>query len=245
MALHHAVTPMSQQMVWRPIPGYPGYFASDAGLIGSAKKNRRPSPGCPYFILRPFAQDGYPRVHLSIDGKTRGRFVHQLVCLAFNGEPPEKGMLVAHDDGNRNNNKPGNLLWKTGVGNAADRGRQALRPGRDWRRGNRLIPLSTKLALLRDYDTLPLNIAQLARRYAVDRHSIYKIVENRQKYERAPDSAVDARLMVQVLQEIEDLTRGHDNATVTNLRERMRRIRDRAMVALATQVPALHLTQRT
>lgn len=45
--------------------------------------------------------------------------VHQLVCLAWNGEPPDKESRYDpnHKDGDKHNNRPGNLEWLTLSGN--------------------------------------------------------------------------------------------------------------------------------
>lgn len=39
--------------------------------------------------------------------------VHQIVAVAFHGEPPTKGYVVDHVDTNRQNNRPSNLRWLT------------------------------------------------------------------------------------------------------------------------------------
>ncbi|MBQ9469393.1 MAG: HNH endonuclease, partial [Bacteroidales bacterium] len=44
--------------------------------------------------------------------------VHQVVCTAFHGPPPEPNMVVDHIDTNRCNNRPENLRWCTRLENA-------------------------------------------------------------------------------------------------------------------------------
>ena len=104
---------------WRPIPGHPLYEASDDGQVRSwngGRWGRRPEPQ----LLKMRADRwGYLRVPLG-RGKLVG--VHRLVCLAFHGEAP-RGTEAAHEDGDKLNNRPGNLCWKTPAANSADKAR--------------------------------------------------------------------------------------------------------------------------
>jgi hypothetical protein len=104
------------QEIWRPVPGYEGYEASNLGRVRSLdrwleKKNR-----VKCFqrgrVLRQPPDHGYPRTKLG--------YVHTFVMLAFCGPPPD-GMVVAHNDGNPLNNKLDNLRYATPSDNAMDR----------------------------------------------------------------------------------------------------------------------------
>jgi hypothetical protein len=104
------------QEVWRPIPGYDGYEASNLGRVRSLdrwleKKNR-----VKWFqrgrVLRQPSDHGYPRTKLG--------YVHTLVMLAFYGPPPD-GMWAAHNDGDSSNNRLDNLRYATPSDNAMDR----------------------------------------------------------------------------------------------------------------------------
>jgi hypothetical protein len=56
--------------------------------------------------------DGYPKLHLSKDGKQTNHRVHRLVALAFLGEHQNAlHSEVAHLDGDRSNCRAGNLKW--------------------------------------------------------------------------------------------------------------------------------------
>lgn len=55
---------------------------------------------------------GYVRVGLSINGKSKGYFVHVLVLLAFKGRCPE-GLESAHLNGVRHDNRIENLAYVT------------------------------------------------------------------------------------------------------------------------------------
>lgn len=73
-------------------------------------------------VLKPkIDRDGYRIVRLSRYGKARDFKVHRLVCLMFNGPPPDARSLCRHRDGDPANNTPRNLMWGTQKQNAADR----------------------------------------------------------------------------------------------------------------------------
>jgi hypothetical protein len=78
---------------------------------------------------------GYMRVRLSSGGQRQRLSVHRLVALAFLGEPPSSQHQVAHNDGDRQNNRLNNLRWATGAENLADRERHGteLKGGRNGR----------------------------------------------------------------------------------------------------------------
>jgi predicted XRE-type DNA-binding protein len=89
----------------KEIPSCPGYLASEDGNVFSL------------YFKRPLQEEivtksGYHRVQVRINGKVHHRYVHRLICEAFNGTCPS-GKQCSHLDGNRSNNKPENLLWET------------------------------------------------------------------------------------------------------------------------------------
>lgn len=100
--------------VWRPIPGYDGYDASNLGRIRS-RKGRVP------LILKQRLHygRGYPVVELCQNNKSRESMVHRQVLLAFHGEPPE-GFEACHNNGIRTDNRLENLRWDTHSGNSFD-----------------------------------------------------------------------------------------------------------------------------
>lgn len=86
-------------MIWKQIPEYPLYEASDEGEIRDAKTHR---------LLHQCNTEGYLYVNLSIDGNSIGRTVHQLVALAF--LPHDSGRTdVNHIDRVKANNNVENL----------------------------------------------------------------------------------------------------------------------------------------
>ncbi|AGE59492.1 hypothetical protein ATCVOR07043_656R [Acanthocystis turfacea Chlorella virus OR0704.3] len=56
--------------------------------------------------------DGYNRVTLRHEGKPRSIFVHRAFASTFIGKPPSLEHTTEHDDRNRGNNVPSNILWK-------------------------------------------------------------------------------------------------------------------------------------
>lgn len=97
---------------WRPVPGLPGVEASSEGRV---RRN-----GVLLALVR-HAAYGYHRVFI---GK-RGHLAHRLVCLAFHGPAPEGRPIVAHHDGDKFHNRPGNLRWAS----HAENGRDSVRLG--------------------------------------------------------------------------------------------------------------------
>ncbi len=108
------------QPILKPIPGCPGYFAGSDGTIWSAM----PGQGGRYesmHQLRPCRdKGGYLRVSLRGFKQRRGYFVHTLVALAFNGLRPD-GMVSRHRNGNKDDNRPENIVYGTHAENIADR----------------------------------------------------------------------------------------------------------------------------
>lgn len=114
---------------WKPIPGHPGYEASDQGQIRSVRRwvvspaRKRVFPGK---VLRQFTLwNGYKTIHL---GKNlMNIYVHRLVALAFLGPMPH-GLEICHNDGDKTNNLLSNLRYDTRAANMADRKKHVKNP---------------------------------------------------------------------------------------------------------------------
>ena len=123
---------MTEEMaeIWKDIPGFPGYKASDKGRVASYKKRTGTewAVGPKWEIveeqqrlLKPSTTPrGYEGVNLRADGKTHFMKVSYLVLLAFVGSRPD-GMQVCHNDGNKKNDGLDNLRYDTAIGNVNDK----------------------------------------------------------------------------------------------------------------------------
>ena len=104
----------------KPIPGFDGYYADNRGDIWSAKpsrwghvKWRKRKPGV--------GRDGYLDVVLLRScGKKVNKPVHRLVALAFHGFRPAN-LVTTHLDGDKKNNTPSNLEYRSHYDNAMDK----------------------------------------------------------------------------------------------------------------------------
>ena len=120
----------NSQEQWRAIEGHAGYEVSDHGNV------RRSELTDPYGRVTYFATEvaqsqargpeggRYLEVSLrkidAADARDRARpKVHHLVAAAFIGPRPA-GMVICHNDGNRNNNRAENLRYDTQANNIAD-----------------------------------------------------------------------------------------------------------------------------
>lgn len=117
--------------VWKSIPSWPGYEASNLGQIRSTTRlvptiirgtrTARLQAG----KVRKSTDNGsgYRTIQLT---KGKHRYVHRLVAETFLGPIP-KGMWVCHNDGNPANNAVANLRYDTAKNNEADKKRHGTR----------------------------------------------------------------------------------------------------------------------
>lgn len=114
---------------WRPIPGFPGYFASRGGEILSTRRPiqivMKPQP---MFCGNRGLTDRHRCVLLVRDGGPRKRVsVHQLIARTFIGSPPTPAHEVNHKNGRADDNRARNLEWTTRAGNGAHAARLGLK----------------------------------------------------------------------------------------------------------------------
>lgn len=109
---------MLSEIEYREIPGVSTkYKAGSDGNIYSFVKgmpnklSSRIAKGCKYTNNSVVLLDGR---RVTID-------THKMVCAAFHGEKPTDKHVVAHNDGNRENNRPENLRWDLQFRNLHDR----------------------------------------------------------------------------------------------------------------------------
>ncbi|MGP5930306.1 NUMOD4 motif-containing HNH endonuclease [Corynebacterium glyciniphilum] len=125
MAAEQSTHPLNLDEIWKPIPGYEGYYeVSDQGRVRSIERVIVRDNGMRQTVrsrvLRPaLNRRGYEGVHLYRRGIGEGFSVHRLVLLAFVGPCPE-GMEVRHLNGAPADNRLTNLRYGTSLENKLD-----------------------------------------------------------------------------------------------------------------------------
>jgi hypothetical protein len=111
--------------VWRDIPGFAGYQASDDGYLRSLPDIDSRGRFMPGFVLSvSFNDNGYPRTCI----KGKDVKVHRLVALAFIPNPDGLPQ-VNHKSGVKTDNRVGNLEWCTNAENQLHKYRVLGVPG--------------------------------------------------------------------------------------------------------------------
>ena len=117
---------LNDNEVWANVAGYEGrYQVSDLGRVRSVQDNHG-NYRVRHKAMSRSATVGYLYVKLFIKDKMVNVPVHRLVAKAFVPNPRNKPM-VNHVDGNKRNNKAGNLQWATCSENHAHAYRTGLR----------------------------------------------------------------------------------------------------------------------
>src|SRR5688572_12965545 len=97
--------------IWKPIPGFHYYEASDEGRIRSLVRpgtGKRKTYGGGILSAHVNKHNGYEYVGLCVDGVAVTRRVHVLVLATHRGPRPD-GMQGRHLDGRKTNNRLVNL----------------------------------------------------------------------------------------------------------------------------------------
>lgn len=175
---------MTEEIRYKEIPGFPGYWACTDGSIWTAWKSAGPkigkrNTGKPYKkmkfqTIRPTAK--YPRNNPYFwvglrdrNNKTNIKFVHEFILWAFNG-PRQEGQICRHLDGNCQNNKICNLEWGTNEQNWDDKKRHGTCK-------TKLNP--AKAAEIRKLRSEGLSVIKIASRFGVTRNTIYGVLNNK------------------------------------------------------------------
>jgi len=104
--------------MWRPIGEFETYEVSSHGRVRRVGSIN---------ALIPSWTHGYAHVSLSVDGQAKTKRVHRLVAQEFLGEPPFQGAVLAHNDGDRLNNRADNIRWASLEENQEDRRRHGTK----------------------------------------------------------------------------------------------------------------------
>jgi hypothetical protein len=153
---------LAMEVTLKPIPGYPGYYASSEGTIYSLV---RPEYTEPKELKGLLNSAGYLRVKVH----RKFKFIHRLVALAWHGEPPTAKAEVRHLDSDSKNNRPENLRWaRNHLENMKDR----MKNGRyDFKLSPKKVRIIRQLLVQGALRTA------LAKRFNVSRYAIYCIAE--------------------------------------------------------------------
>jgi hypothetical protein len=168
-------------VLYRPVPGFPGYRVGDDGSVWSCRSRNGIGPlKDVWHSLRQQRIGGgpgkrYPAVTL-YPGQ-RQRLVHLLILEAFVGPCPD-GMQCLHNDGDPGNNRLSNLRWGTRVENAADRRRHGTCPIGE-RNGCALLDTDKVRAIRLARATTRKTLKQIGQEYGVSLHTVHLIVKRR------------------------------------------------------------------
>ncbi|MCA0270316.1 MAG: NUMOD4 motif-containing HNH endonuclease [Bacteroidetes bacterium] len=111
----------SSETEWCPIPGFSFYEASNDGQIRSRRSGR-------WRLLHPWVdKQGYERVSLRGDEvPERDYYVHRIICLTFDGDPPYTSSVARHINDIRTDNRASNIAWGSQADNSHDRTRNRM-----------------------------------------------------------------------------------------------------------------------
>lgn len=166
--------PGTPGVVFREIAGFDGYVVGDDGSVWSRRSLNGQGYG-PWHRLQGEVSKGYLRVTLR-DGRVGvRRQVHRLVLSAFECEQPE--LEARHLNGNRLDNRLGNLAWGTAFDNAVDRERHG-NTLRGERHGRARIT-ADEVREIRALAAAGANKTLLAQRFGLGRTSVGHIVQRR------------------------------------------------------------------
>lgn len=158
--------------IWRAIPDWP-YEASNLGRV------RRSVTGYGTYAGRVLQSAlngrGYLMVMLSKGGVPRPFTVHKCVALAFLGPKPTTRHQVNHIDGQRTNNRVGNLEWVTSSEDRLNAWSRNAYANREESRGerNHAAKLTAEDVLaIREARRRGVRISELASKYNVRTNTI-------------------------------------------------------------------------
>ncbi|MBX5302447.1 helix-turn-helix domain-containing protein [Rhizobium sp. NLR12b] len=137
-AFAHAFRYRPAPEVWRSVPGYGTLEASSYGRLRNASTG--------HVLKLRLNNQGYLQAGFVVEGKWRACNAHRMVCLAFNGLPPQANWHAAHKDSDRTHNHADNMEWQSPQENCSDPVRvYRYKLGADQRKAERLanpMPLS-------------------------------------------------------------------------------------------------------
>lgn len=164
----------SARQAWMPVAGFENtHKVSAAGEVVSLEKVVTDSLGRKRKIrgktLKPTRKsNGYYHLTLCDGGRQQTLHLHRIVLEAFEGAAPE-GCEALHRDGEKSNNRLGNLRWGTHSENCVDRSRH----------GGTGSVLSYEVAQKIRADSAHMTRRATAEKYGVSTFMVMQIVKNR------------------------------------------------------------------
>lgn len=106
--------------IWKAVPRFPEYQVSSLGRVRRSVPDIQ-GKNCGKIIKGWIANSGYRQVRIRRGGIYYSLLVNRLVCHAFHGEPPTPKHHASHRDGNKTNNRKGNVRWLSASENNMER----------------------------------------------------------------------------------------------------------------------------
>lgn len=106
-------------LIFKEIPNYDGYFAGNDGNIYSCWTKEGKNSKIiinKIHVLKPSLQSNKKYLFVIIKNNNKIRIaqrVHRLICMAFHGLPPTSKHTTSHLNGQNFDNRPENLKWET------------------------------------------------------------------------------------------------------------------------------------
>lgn len=150
---------------------YPGYRVSTCGMVeGTSRWGYKR-------ILKPsVSRNGYLRVSVRINGKTKNKSVHRLVLKTFSTPIDANKSEVNHIDGNKRNNKLSNLEWCTRKENSQHALKMGAVPAGET---HALSKLNNDKIIFIKKNYKKFSYSFLAKKYGVTKSAIGCVVKNK------------------------------------------------------------------
>lgn len=167
---------------WRAVSGFPWYEVSSFGMIRRTVSTTCSKAG--NLIAGHVGAHGYRYFNATSNGKRKTLKFHRIVCETFHGPQPSPKHVVAHNDGNRLNNRADNLRWATTRENHSDRYGHGTNPAGS-RNGRANLCEAQVSEIRRLYGSGKVTQFWLADQYEVYPTTIHKIIK-RQTWKHVP-----------------------------------------------------------
>lgn len=177
-----------------------------------------------FLAIHPAPRQGYMRVKIYVEGRSRTYNVHRLVAIAFLPNP-ERKPVVNHQDLDKGNNRVGNLEWATHAENAQHWAKATGRRHHSHPKSKLSPDAVAEIRVLKREGGL--HLPSLAAKFGCSTHAIWSAAHERSyrtsdapihPIGRATGSRVGtAKLSEQGVREIKVLIRDHPDMTLTEI----------------------------